>query len=663
MSDGSASAVAIVGISGRFPGADDVEAFWDMLLAEREGITRFSDAELLAAGVSPAALESPSYVKAMPVLRDIDRFDATFFGIGQREAALMDPQHRLFLQEAWHALEDAGWDGDAEVGVFAGVSLSTYMLNNLMSRGQGEYGVDALQLVLGNDKDYLATRIAYRLGLRGPAITVQTACSTSLVAVALACDSLMTYQCDMALAGGVSIKLPAVSGYRYEPGSILSPDGHCRTFDARAGGTLFGSGVGVVALKRLPDALANGDHIHAVIRGWATNNDGDRKVGFAAPSVDGQARVIARALAMSGMSAEDIGYVEAHGTATPVGDPIEVRALIQAFGNGHRTAPCLIGSVKTNVGHLECAAGVTGLIKAALAVERGIIPANLHFETPNPEIDFAASPFRVAVRTAAWPDSDIPRRAGVNSFGMGGTNAHVVIEQPPAAPQQAERDLPAALVVLSAQSRTALRALAGTMAERLEHGADPLPAIAASSVRRRHFVQRVAVAAGSSADAAMALRRFSAGETSQVAEGIAGDAPRIAFQFTGQGAQYPGMARGLYQHSARFQATLDRCAALLTPHLDGNLLDVVWADGEFDAAARNGLDSAGVVRGGVCAGRSLAGLGHPAGCGARPQHRRVCGSNGSRCVRTAGRTAAGSGPWPADAGPAARRLHAGHRCR
>ncbi len=317
MSDSSPSAVAIVGMSGRFPGADNVEAFWDMLLAEREGITRFSDAELLAAGVSPAALESPSYVKAMPVLRDIDRFDAAFFGIGPREAALMDPQHRLFLEEAWHALEDAGWDGDADVGVFAGVSLSTYMLNNLMSRGQGEYGVDALQLVLGNDKDYLATRIAYRLGLGGPAITVQTACSTSLVAVALACDSLLTYQCDMALAGGVSIKLPAVSGYRYEPGSILSPDGHCRTFDARAGGTLFGSGVGVVALKRLSDALANGDHIHAVIRGWATNNDGDRKVGFAAPSVDGQTRVIARALAMSGVSADTIGYVEAHGTATP----------------------------------------------------------------------------------------------------------------------------------------------------------------------------------------------------------------------------------------------------------------------------------------------------------------------------------------------------------
>lgn len=574
--------IAIIGMSGRFPGSRDIAAFWRSLLDGRESITHFTDAELLEAGVPAAVLRAPNYVKVGSYLDDVDLFDAAFFGISPREAELMDPQQRLFLEHAWLALEDAGIVAErfaGEIAVFGGASFSTYGLLHLNAES-GQVG--SLETVLGNDKDYLATRVSYKLGLRGPSVSVQTACSTSLTAVAMACDSLLNLQADVALAGGVTVKVPLKSGYMFEEGSILSPDGRCRAFDAKARGTIFGSGVGVVALKRLEDAIADGDPIHAVIRGWGVNNDGDHKVGFTAPSVEGQARVIATALAQAGIAPDTIGYVEAHGTGTPLGDPIEVRALTRAYGAGtKRAAKCGIGSVKTNVGHLESAAGITGLIKAAMAVKHGQIPPSLNFDTPNPEIDFPATPFQVVDRLTAWEGQGHPRRAGVNSFGMGGTNVHLVLEQAPVVTAPAPGiERPEHLLTLSARSATALRALAGAYAAHVaqpEAGALADMAFTAAT-GRRHFAHRLAVQARSAEDLAGQLAAFAEGTgTERAGEGSVGPAPELAFLFSGQGAQYAGMGRELYETAPRFRRTLDRCAAILAPLLDKPLLEVMFA--------------------------------------------------------------------------------------
>lgn len=574
--------IAIIGMSGRFPGSRDIGQFWRSLLDGKESITHFTDQDLLEAGVPASVLRQPNYVKSGSYLDQIDLFDAAFFGISPREAELMDPQQRLFLEHAWLALEDAGIVPErfaGEIAVFGGASFSTYGLLHL----KAEIGhVGSLETVLGNDKDYLATRVSYKLGLRGPSVSVQTACSTSLTAVAMACDSLLNLQADVALAGGVTVKLPLKSGYVFEEGSILSPDGRCRAFDAKARGTIFGSGVGVVALKRLEDAVADGDPIHAVIRGWGVNNDGDHKVGFSAPSVDGQARVIATALAQAGISPDTIGYVEAHGTGTPLGDPIEVRALTRAYGSGtKRAAKCGIGSVKTNVGHLESAAGITGLIKAALAVKHGLIPPSLNFETPNREIDFPATPFKVVDRLTEWEGQGHPRRAGVNSFGMGGTNVHMVLEQAPVvAATVAGVERPEHLLTLSARSTAALRELAGAYAR---HAAQPDGALLGdmaftAATGRRHFAHRLAVQARSAEDLAGQLAAFAEGTRLEGAGEVgAGPAPEIAFLFSGQGAQYAGMGRELYDTSPRFRRTLDRCAAILAPLLDKPLLEVMFA--------------------------------------------------------------------------------------
>ncbi|GGC48545.1 type I polyketide synthase [Chelatococcus reniformis] len=583
--------IAIVGMSGRFPGSPDIPSFWRSLVDGRESITQFTDEELLAAGIPAEVLRHPNYVKAGSYLEDVELFDAAFFGVSPREAELMDPQQRLFLEHAWLALEDAGIAPArflGQIAVFGGASFSTYGLLNLRSE-IGSTG--ALETVLGNDKDYLATRVSYKLGLRGPSVSVQTACSTSLTAVAMACDSLLNLQADVALAGGVTVKLPLKTGYLYEEGSILSPDGHCRTFDAKAQGTIFGSGVGIVALKRLADALADGDPIHAVIRGWSVNNDGDDKVGFTAPSVDGQARVIASALAQAGVAPETIGYVEAHGTATPIGDPIEVRALTQAYGDGSgRAQPCGIGSVKTNVGHLESAAGVTGLIKAALAVKLGVVPASLHFETPNPEIDFGRTPFRVVDRLTPWSDDEGPRRAAVNSFGMGGTNVHVIVEQPPAGrPRQggesAAVDRTHHLVPLSSRSEAGLREAALKLAERLNEDDAAAPGdVAYTMAARQPFPTRLAVQGRTVPDIAAALQAFAEGGDEALRGDVREGPPDTVFLFTGQGAQYARMGRNLYDTSPRFRATLDRCDALLRPHLDRPLLQVM-----FPAAGEDSL--------------------------------------------------------------------------
>ena len=432
--------IAIIGMSGRFPGANDVDQLWTNVAHGVESIAILTQEEMRAAGIPEAISKLPGYVNASPVLDGIDQFDAHFFGFSARDAALTDPQHRLFIETAWHALEDAGYDPGrypGAIGVFGGCELSSY-LGHLYQNLESLKYIDGMQLMVTNDKDHLCTQVSYRLNLRGPSVAVQTTCSTSLVAVALACESLQHGRCDMALAGGVTVKVPQRGGYYYTAGSILSPDGHCRPFDAQAQGTIVGSGVGLVVLKRLADAVEVGDNIRAVILGVGINNDGNDKVGYTAPSTRGQAGAIRAAHRSAGVDAESIGYVEAHGTGTILGDPIELSALTEVFRESTtRRGFCGIGSAKSNFGHLSCAAGVTGLIKTVLALEKQAIPPTVHYTAPNPAIDLASSPFYVTQRLRRWDRNGTPRRAGISSFGVGGTNAHVILEE---APQRAEQN-------------------------------------------------------------------------------------------------------------------------------------------------------------------------------------------------------------------------------
>src|SRR5216110_2586952 len=423
--------IAIVGMAGRFPGARNLDEFWHNLAEGVESITRLSDQEILESGVPPSYLSNPSYVKAAPILEQPGGFDAGFFGFSPMEAKTMDPQHRLLLELAYEALEHAGYDPDrwqGRVGVFSGTALNTYFTNVGLNRRVAEEYIPTL---IGNDKDFLSTRISYKLNLKGPSITVQTACSTSMVAVHLARQSLLSEETDMALVGAISVRVPHKAGYFYDSGGVVSPDARVRAFDAKANGTVFGSGGGILVLKRLADALSDGDTIHAIIKGSAVNNDGSEKAGYTAPGVNSQADVVVEALANAGVDADSITYIEAHGSGTPVGDPIEIMALTKAFRTStQRCGYCAIGSVKTNVGHLDAAAGMAGIIKAALALKKGMIPPSLHYSQPNPEIDFANTPFFVNTRLTPWTSSG-PKRAGVMATGMGGTNAHIVLEEAP----------------------------------------------------------------------------------------------------------------------------------------------------------------------------------------------------------------------------------------
>ncbi|HTK86182.1 MAG TPA: polyketide synthase, partial [Nitrospiraceae bacterium] len=440
MSDDRLEGIAIIGMAGRFPGAESVEEFWANLIAGKETLSFFTDAELLESGLNPAELKRRGrYVPARGLLKDADCFDAAFFGVHPKEAEVMDPQQRIFLEMCWAALERAGYPPNhtaCTVGVFGGATYNTYYQHALACRPDLIELVGSDLVMFGNEKDYLTTRVAYKLGLKGQALNVSTACSTSLVAVAQACQSLLTYQCDMALAGGVSVKVPQKSGYYHDDGNIGSADGHTRTFDAEASGTAFSNGVALVVLRRMEDAVKDGDRIYAVIKSAALNNDGSERVSFGAPGVKGQTEVISLAHALAGVNAETITCVEAHGTATPLGDPIEVTALTHAF-RLHTQAKqfCAIGSVKSNIGHLDVAAGVTGLIKMALSLQHKVIPPSLHFTRPNPKLDLENSPFYVNTTLREWTTKPgIPRRAGISSFGTGGTNAHVVLEEAPALP-------------------------------------------------------------------------------------------------------------------------------------------------------------------------------------------------------------------------------------
>ena len=548
-------AVAIVGMAGRFPGASDVAAFWRMLREGREALTHFTDDDLLAAGVGRRWLADPAYVRAGMVLDDIESFDADFFGIPDAEAEMMDPQQRLLLECGWEALEDAGVvaGNGLRVAVYAGARMSEYMLFRQQPPDlfghSNDAPIDGFRRLLVNDKDYLATRLAYLLDLRGPAVTVQTACSTSLVAVHMACQSLLNGECEVAMAGGASVRVPQRAGYVFGEGMIYSPDGHTRPFDANGRGTVFGSGVGVVVLKRLDDAVADGDRIHAVIRASAVNNDGAAsKAAFTAPSLDGQVRVIAEALAVGGIDPASVSYVETHGTGTAVGDPIEVAALAEAFG-GPRSFRCAIGSVKSNIGHLVQAAGVAGLIKTALMLRHRELVPSVNFDAPNPLIDFERTPFFVNTLTTAWEGEVL--RAGVSAFGFGGTNAHVVLEEPPRRERVSAGSGPYVLPI-SAKSPAALEALRASYSESMED-AESFCATAQSG--RAHFPHRLAVSGASADELRERLQRAAPSHAPQT--------PRIGFVFTGQGSQYEGMARELYEHEPLFRATFDACDAAI----------------------------------------------------------------------------------------------------
>jgi amino acid adenylation domain-containing protein len=586
--------VAIIGMAGRFPGAKSVSEFWRNQLAGIESISHFRLEELEVADAARLT-KLPNYVAARSTLQDIDLFDADFFGIYPREAELMDPQHRIMLESCWQALEDAGYDPAqfaGPIGVYAGMSITGYLLTKLcttpgfIEQYTADYQVGNYLAMMGNSLDFLATRVAYKLNLRGPAFTMQAACSTSLVAITQACQSLLTYQCDMALAGAVSIPLPQKRGYLYQEGGMVSPDGHCRTFDADAQGTVFGSGCGVVLLKRLEEAIADGDNIHAIIRGFGVNNDGSTKVGYTAPSVEGQAQVIALAHAAAGVDASTIGYVEAHGTATPLGDPIELTALTQAFRS--QTAAkqfCVIGSAKTNVGHLDVAAGVTGLINATQILKSGKLPATLHYRKPNPNFDLANSPFRVNATLSDWPPSEEPRRAGVSAFGVGGTNAHVILEQAPAVPANRPQR-PAQVLLLSARSQSALDRAALELAQFLEAHPNTNLADAAWTLQagRRTFSHGLAVAARTVPEAIANLRSGNPKASQKGAQTLSG--ADVRFLFPGQGSQYPNMGRELYDSEPVFRAAVDRCAEILLPLLGEDLRTLLYPAAAVGAEAR-----------------------------------------------------------------------------
>ena len=585
--------LAIIGFVGRFPGARNTDEFWRNLHDGVESISFLTESELKTLGVA-AVKDNTNYVKAAATMDQVEMFDAAFFGYSPKEAEIIDPQHRIFLECAWEALENAGYNPETyggTIGVFGGATINTYLLCNLATRPEILDSLDLTQINIANGGDFLTTRVSYKLNLKGPSHLVQSACSTSLVAVHLACQNLLDQECDMALAGGVSVNVKLRAGYQYQDGGIVSPDGHCRPFDAQAQGTVFGSGAGIVVLKRLADALHDRDTIHAVIKGSAVNNDGSLKVGYTAPSVYGQAEVIAEALANAGVAAETISYVETHGTGTPLGDPVEIAALTKAFrASTDKKQFCAIGSVKSNIGHLDAAAGVASLIKTVLALKHRQLPPSLHFQTANPQCEFSESPFYVNATLADWEAVEGVRRAGVSSFGVGGTNAHVIVEEASAwEAEESEAGRATELLVLTGKSEAALEAATAQLAAHLGSEAG-----AAQSLRdiaftlqagRQHFGHRRAVVCDSHHQAIDAL--LSADPRFNFSRHHDGSQPKVAFLFPGQGSQHVHMALGLYRSRPAFRHALDRCAEALLPLLNLDLRSVLYpSPSGSDAAAK-----------------------------------------------------------------------------
>ncbi len=604
------SDIAIIGMICRFPGAKNVDEFWQNLLQGVESISFFSNEELSQS--DPNLLSNPNYVKAGAVLPNIEEFDASFFGYSTKEAEIMDPQQRIFLECAWEAFEIAGYNPETYqglIGVYAGSGMNNYLINNVHPNCDFSPNrtflpaTSSVQVRLGNGQEALPTRVSYKLNLTGPSVNIQTACSTGLVTVHMACQSLLNGECDMAIAGAVAICVPQKVGYLYQEDMIWSPDGHCRAFDAKASGTVFGNGAGVVVLKLLGQAIADGDYIHAIIKGSAVNNDGALKVGYTAPGVEGQAAVISEALAIAQIDPSTVTYVESHGTGTSLGDPVEIAALTQAFRKStEKNGFCAIGSVKTNIGHIAEAAGIAGLIKTVLALQNGTIPPSLHFKQPNPRIDFANSPFYVNTKLSEWKVNETPRRAGVSSFGMGGTNCHIVLEEAPqSSKNQQSNERPLHILTLSAKTPKALEELVQRYEVYLKSHPDAELAdiCFTANAGRKHFNHRLAVTAESLEQLGSQLRAF--GQQTTPASNGARNSPlptesenvissvgalgaiapaaqkeRIAFLFTGQGSQQVGMGRQLYETQPTFRAALDNCAQILHPYLDKPLLEVLY---------------------------------------------------------------------------------------
>jgi len=590
-----ASSIAIVGMSGRFPGAPNVATYWENVREGRETIRVFTEQELLAAGERPELLRDAAYVKACGYLDDIDKFDAAFFGISPRDAAVFDPQHRLFLECASEAFEDAGYVGakiGGPVAVFAASGASEYFTYNLVTNEEVLRSIGAWLLRhTGNDPNFLATRVSYELDLVGPSMNVQTACSSSLVAVHLACQSLLNGECDVALAGASTV-YPEQLGYLYRPGEILSPDGHCRAFDAQAGGTVMASAVGCVVLKRLSDAVRDGDSIRAVIRGSALNNDGSDKVGYLAPSVGGQARVISEALDLAGVAPEDVSYIEAHGTGTLIGDPIEIAALVQAFGPEVEMQSCAIGSVKSNIGHAGEAAGMCSLIKTVCALENRELPPSLHYQTPNPQADLSNSPFFVNDRLQPWSVAPGRKRiAGVTSLGAGGTNAHVILEEGPPRSLHTRDDAGPQLLLLSSRSSAALDVATGNLASYLRaHPEQPLDEVAFTLMAGREAfeVRRSLVAS----DAAAAAALLETADPQRVFTGKAVREPTsMAFLFPGGGAQYAGMGAELYEKEPVYRDAVDACLSVVQPRLKVDLRKLMFPPPDEVAKADKQLEA------------------------------------------------------------------------
>ncbi|MCA8964176.1 MAG: SDR family NAD(P)-dependent oxidoreductase [Planctomycetes bacterium] len=573
--------IAVIGMAARLPDAPTVADYWRNLVTGRESVRAFDDAELLANGVSARLLRDPRYVKSGVVLDGFDEFDPEFFGLGPKEAAIMDPQHRVFLECAWEALEDAARPPsrfDGQIGVFAGCGMGSYFTFQVLRNRQllEEVGLFLLRHT-GNDKDFLATRVSYCFDLKGPSVNVQTACSTSLVGIHMACQSLLSGETDMALAGGVTIEMPHRHGYLYQDGEILSPDGHCRAFDHRSRGTIFGSGAGVVVLRRLADAIESGDHIYAVVKGTAINNDGAGKVGYLAPSVDGQAAAVATAHALAGIDPADIGYVECHGTGTEIGDPIEVSALQQAFAGTTRRQYCGLGSVKTNIGHLDTAAGVASFIKVCLALHHGQLPPTLNYEAPNPLIDFGNSPFFVNAELRPWPRGPKPRIAGVNSLGVGGTNAHALLADAPEPTPVATPPAGPQLLVWSARNNRSLDDYARRLAQHLRDTPEHhVGEVASNLAHGRHAFARRRVTVAQDRDEA--VRLLEGEDPRRVYTHTATESAQVVFLLPGGGAQYRHMGRGLHRSDAVFREHVDKGLALLAAKLDVDLREVWLGD-------------------------------------------------------------------------------------
>lgn len=571
--------IAIIGMSGRFPGADGISALWENIKDGVESITQLTEEDLKATGIKEEIYNDPCYVRAEAAVENIDEFDADFFDCTPREAQILNPQHRMFLQYSWKALEDAGYNPEmyeGRIGVYAGEGFNKYFMDIANNKEENKW-LNEMQVLMGNDKDFLATQVSYKLGLTGPSMTVQSGCSTSLLAIALATQGLNNYQCDIALAGGVRLGIPQKTGYLYKEGSILSPDGHCRPFDEAANGTVGGSGLGIVVLKRLEDALKDKDHIYAVIKGTAINNDGNNKIGYTAPSIDGQADAIYEALQVAGIKADEIGYIETHGTGTNLGDPIEFSALNKVFQREtSKRNFCALGSVKANIGHLDAAAGVTGVIKTALMLMHKVIPPMTNFNKPNPKLDIENSAFYIPKNASEWVTDGTPRRAGVSSFGIGGTNVHIVLEEAPYQSRKATYD-EWQILPLSAKQSNALESMSEALKRHLEENpSTPLNDVAYTlQYGRKVFDYRQAIICKNTLQAVDVLKKA---EPYNLVQGkaIGATKPNTVFMFSGQGSQYIGMGKELYETNGCFREIIDHCCEQLEGYLGIDLRKIMY---------------------------------------------------------------------------------------